>query len=64
MIALADTEGGARLGDLSDRLDLPVPTVHRLLRALIAEGFALQDLGSRRYELGPERGPARRSVAS
>ena len=53
LIALADTEGGARLADLSDRLDLPVPTVHRLLQALIAEGFALQDLGSRRYELGP-----------
>ena len=53
LLALADLEGGARLADLSERLDLPVPTVHRLLQALIADGFALQDLGSRRYELGP-----------
>jgi DNA-binding IclR family transcriptional regulator len=56
LLALADAEGGARLADLSERLDLPVPTVHRLLQALIAEGFALQDLESRRYELGPSAG--------
>jgi len=53
LLALADAEEGARLADLAERVDLPVPTVHRLLQALIAEGFALQDLGSRRYELGP-----------
>jgi DNA-binding IclR family transcriptional regulator len=53
LLALADAEGGARLADLSERLGLPVPTVHRLLQALIAEGFALQDPESRRYELGP-----------
>ena len=43
----------ARLADLAERVDLPVPTVHRLLQALISEGFALQDLGTRRYEMGP-----------
>jgi DNA-binding IclR family transcriptional regulator len=56
LLALADAQAGARLADLGERLDLPVPTVHRLLQALIAEGFALQDPESRRYELGPAAG--------
>jgi DNA-binding IclR family transcriptional regulator len=53
LLALAEMPDGARIVDLSERLDLPGPTVHRLLRAMLAEGFALQNPSTRRYEVGP-----------
>ncbi len=53
LLALADMRDGARLIDLADQLDLPGPTVHRLLQALVSEGFALQNPTTRRYEIGP-----------
>lgn len=53
LLALAEMPDGARIIDLAERLDLPGPTVHRLLQALLAEGFALQNPTTRRYEVGP-----------
>lgn len=49
---LADAGGGGvRLTELSARAGLPRPTVHRLLRALIAENAVAFDARSKRYTL-------------
>lgn len=50
--ALAAAGGEAGVGELASALDLPAPTIHRLLRTLIAGGYAMQT-PSRRYSLGP-----------
>jgi IclR family acetate operon transcriptional repressor len=50
--AMVDAEGEVGLSELSERLELPVPTLHRMLRTLMAGGYARQ-LASRRYALGP-----------
>lgn len=44
--------GEAGVGELSEALALPAPTIHRILRTLIASGYVSQ-LPSRRYSLGP-----------
>jgi IclR family acetate operon transcriptional repressor len=49
---LADASGVMGLSDLSAKLELPVPTIHRLMRTLVSHGFAYQ-LPSRQYALGP-----------
>lgn len=43
-----------QLTDLAERSDLSVPTVHRLLRSLMAAGLVSQDPHSSRYGLGSE----------
>lgn len=43
---------GARLSDLVQSLKLEQPTVHRMLRSLVAESMATQDSESKRYFLG------------
>lgn len=43
-----------QLSDLADRSGLSLPTVHRLLRSLVAAGLAEQEPRSSRYSLGPE----------
>lgn len=43
---------GQRLADLACDLGLPVPTTHRILRALVQEGMVEQVPGGRRYRLG------------
>ena len=43
---------GARLSDLVQSLKLEQPTVHRMLRSLMAESMATQDPESKRYFLG------------
>lgn len=43
-----------QLSDLTDRSGLSMPTVHRLLRSLVAAGLVEQDPASSRYGLGPE----------
>jgi IclR family transcriptional regulator, acetate operon repressor len=50
------SEGPAyhQLSDLADRSQLSLPTVHRLLRSLMAAGLVQQDPASSRYGLGPE----------
>lgn len=49
---IALTDGGAALSELAAASQLPVPTIHRLLRSLVDSGHVLQ-LSSRRYALGP-----------
>ena len=49
---VAAAEGGAGLSQLAAGSGLPVPTVHRIVRSLVASGHVLQ-LASRRYALGP-----------
>jgi DNA-binding IclR family transcriptional regulator len=47
---------GARrmsLSELAGRLDLPPPTVHGIVRTLVAHGMVSQDPSSGRYQLGP-----------
>src|SRR5574342_23026 len=48
----AHNRGGSRLLDLSTRTGLQRPTVHRMLKCLVAEGMVQQDADSHRYYLG------------
>lgn len=45
-------EQGVALSQLAAASGLPVPTIHRMVRTLVASGYVLQ-LPSRRYALGP-----------
>lgn len=49
---MADAGGELRLSELARVLGLPVPTLHRLVRSLVAGGYVRQ-LPSRKYALGP-----------
>lgn len=49
---LADSGGAAGISDLAIATGLPLPTIHRLIRSLVASGYVRQ-LPSRRYALGP-----------
>ncbi|CAB3679927.1 IclR family transcriptional regulator [Achromobacter sp. HNDS-1] len=46
-------DAGLRLVDLAQAAQLTRPTMHRLLKALVAQGMAVQDAATRRYRLGP-----------
>lgn len=48
---LAEVGGDAGLSELSEQSGLPLPTIHRLMRTLVARGYARR-LPSRRYALG------------
>lgn len=50
---MADAGGEAGLSELADASGLPLPTIHRLMRTLVARGYARQE-ASRRYALGPK----------
>jgi IclR family transcriptional regulator, acetate operon repressor len=50
---MADVGGEAGLIEISAATGLPVPTIHRLLRTLVAVGYVRQEQ-SRRYTLGPK----------
>ncbi|MFB9371870.1 IclR family transcriptional regulator [Kitasatospora sp. NPDC001664] len=50
--ALADSGGIATLSELSASSGLPMPTIHRLIRTLVQQGYVRQDT-ARRYTLGP-----------
>lgn len=52
LVHLAEQGGEASITQLAAASDLPAPTVHRLVRSLVATG-ALRQLPSRRYVLGP-----------
>lgn len=49
---ITDAGGEVTLSELSSSTDLPLPTIHRLLRTLVSRGYARQ-LPNRRYALGP-----------
>lgn len=49
---ITDAGGEVTLSELSSATDLPLPTIHRLLRTLVGLGYARQ-LPNRRYALGP-----------
>lgn len=49
---IADAGGRSTLSELAERADLPMPTIHRLLRTLVNLGCARQ-LPDRGYALGP-----------
>jgi IclR family transcriptional regulator, acetate operon repressor len=49
---LADGGGSLTLSELGARSGLPMPTIHRLLRSLVAQGYVRQE-PSRRYAIGP-----------
>ena len=49
---MADAGGEVALSQLAAASGLPVPTIHRIVRTLVASGYVLQ-LPSRRYALGP-----------
>ncbi|GAA1610727.1 IclR family transcriptional regulator [Leucobacter chromiireducens] len=49
---IADAGGDVALSELAATTDLPLPTIHRLLRTLVSLGYARQ-LANRRYALGP-----------
>jgi len=51
---LAEAGGEVTVTQISDRLQLPASTVHRLLQLLIAEGIVQHDPASRRYQVGVE----------
>lgn len=50
--ALARSENGLSLSDLSERAGFPLSTSHRLLNTLIGRGYVEQDPQTRRYCLG------------
>lgn len=52
--ALAALAPSTSLKNLSDYLGMPAAKVHRYLQALIASGFATQDVASNHYALGYE----------
>ncbi len=45
---------GATLGEIAAAAGLPKPTTHRLLAAMVQQGFALRGSLGRRYLVGPE----------
>jgi IclR family acetate operon transcriptional repressor len=49
---ITDAGGEVTLSELSNSTDLPLPTIHRLLRTLVALGY-IRQLPNRRYALGP-----------
>lgn len=49
---ITDVGGEVTLSELSSSTDLPLPTIHRLLRTLVTKGYVRQ-LANRRYALGP-----------
>ncbi|SJM69513.1 IclR family transcriptional regulator [Gulosibacter sp. 10] len=49
---IAGQGGTATLSELATESELPLPTIHRLLRTLLSKGYVRQ-LANRKYALGP-----------
>ena len=49
---LADGDGSLTLSELAARSALPMPTIHRLIRFLVSQGYVRQD-PAKRYTIGP-----------
>lgn len=52
IIAQQGTQG-IRLVDLVNQIDLPQPTIHRILKSLVSDNMVTQEADSRCYRLGP-----------
>ena len=50
--AMTEAGGSLTLSELAEQSQLPLPTIHRLLRTLVGRGYVRQ-LANRRYALGP-----------
>ena len=55
--------GHLSLGEIADAVDVPLPTVHRLLRTLVARGY-MRQMPNRRYALGFRLVPLGTSASS
>ena len=51
--AMADAGGVIGLSQLAEKADLPLATIHRLVRTLVNLGYVRQE-DSRQYSLGPQ----------
>lgn len=51
---LAATTSGLSLQELSDALDVPVASMHRLMTVLCSESFAVRSPTSKRFFIGPD----------
>ncbi len=51
--ALAQADDDLSVSELSEQLNLPIATVHRLLSSLAARGYVAQEQTTRRYGPGP-----------
>ena len=49
---ITDAGGNVTLSELASSTELPLPTIHRLLRTLVGAGY-IRQLPNRRYALGP-----------
>lgn len=49
---LGSADSGMTLSAIAQKIDLPVGTTHRMLKALTAHGYVEQDLRTKWYELG------------
>lgn len=49
---LGSAESGMTLSAVAQKIDLPIGTTHRMLKALTAHGYVEQDLRTKWYELG------------
>ena len=67
---LADAGSTAALGELASRAELPQPTIHRLVRTLLAMGYCQATaqlavlVGAQADPAGRERGAAHRRVVA
>lgn len=52
LLVSRSTEGGLTITELSTECDLPVSSMHRLLKAMAAHGMIQQDDKTKRYDLG------------
>ncbi len=50
---LGEQQESVGVTQLSEQLGLPASTLHRLLGVLLQHGLVVQDVGSRRYRIGP-----------
>jgi DNA-binding IclR family transcriptional regulator len=52
--ALSGEQRGLAMGEISERLDMPLASTHRILGVLEGERFVTRSSSNRRYFLGPE----------
>lgn len=52
LTAFREADGDLGIADLAHRLSLSASTVHRIVRALVAEGYLAQNTETERYHLG------------